>query len=858
MMKKLLWTLFFSLIAITSYADTQITWSKVYGGSSTEYFQDICPTSDGGYIATGWTMSYGRGQDVWVVKLDSYGSILWQKAYGTSANEEARTPHSIQQVSDGGYIVAANSGSDCWMLKLDSAGEVEWQKKYGGTGTEFIWAVQNTDDGGFIVIGTTFTFVSGGGADAWILRLDDSGNVIWEKSYGGSGVFEMAFAVNQTFDGGFIVSAYTYAWSTTSYFSAWVLKLYANGEIEWQKAYGGGGERQGDFFNFVSQTSDGSYILTGNTMSWSPGPYNSYDHTNLWAMKLDGSGNVLWSKAYGGSDLKANGGSCIEEITDGNYIISGLTRSFGNSSTENLYDLWVLKTDPNGQILWEKAYGGNKEDGQCRNGSSIRQASDDGFILSSDTASFSSGGTTDAWALKLDAEGNISGGDSFITDTSATVTNITDLVTVVSNAVPMVTSSTVTNTYVTPTLTTAVPVSLVITDSDGDSVLNGDDNCPDDSNPGQEDADEDGLGDACDNCPDDSNYDQQDTCEDGTGDACRDNTDNDTFPDACDNCPDDFNPLQGDIDNNGIGNICEEGPPCYVHVEISSDPYEATEALDNDCNGIDDTLECPVGTVWNGASCVECIDDTDCGDLYTCATSNICVTFPLTSSVTEVTLKGPGDLDVIFELNEIDIARIELTGTTEDSSLTIKTKLKKNFVYLSELDVAGSLKSIKAKAVVLTGALTATGGIAKIQIAGTEAGSSIEAEWIDKLTIKGDFAGHVDLTGEETSRKGYTLGKASIKGSLLNSIWQVSGDVGSVKVGAWGAGSILAVGVEPGNDGQFFTNDDVVSGGSLGKVKFKYYDTDNGGDPFGIISDDYLKLKTLLPVEEDDFYIWER
>jgi len=395
-------------------------------------------------------------------------------------------------------------------------------------------------------------------------------------------------------------------------------------------------------------------------------------------------------------------------------------------------------------------------------------------------------------------------------------------------------------------------------DGDDDSIENYLDNCLNTSNSDQGDYDNDTLGDACDNCPDDSNYDQQDTCEDGTGDACRDNTDNDTFPDACDNCPDDFNPLQGDIDNNGIGNICEEGPPCYVHVEISSDPYEATEALDNDCNGIDDTLECPVGTVWNGASCVECIDDTDCGDLYTCATSNICVTFPLTSSVTEVTLKGPGDLDVIFELNEIDIARIELTGTTEDSSLTIKTKLKKNFVYLSELDVAGSLKSIKAKAVVLTGALTATGGIAKIQIAGTEAGSSIEAEWIDKLTIKGDFAGHVDLTGEETSRKGYTLGKASIKGSLLNSIWQVSGDVGSVKVGAWGAGSILAVGVEPGNDGQFFTNDDVVSGGSLGKVKFKYYDTDNGGDPFGIISDDYLKLKTLLPVEEDDFYIWER
>ncbi len=504
-----------------------------------------------------------------MVKLDSLGNILWQKAYGTSANEEARTPHSIQQVSDGGYIVAANCEGDYWMMKLDSTGGIEWQKKYGGNNSEFAWAVQTTADGGYVVVGTTFSFVSSGGADVWILRLDSSGNVIWEKSYGGPGVFEMAFAIKQTFDGGFIVSAYTYAWSTTSYFSAWVLKLYANGEIEWQKAYGGGGDRQGDFFNFVSQTSYGNYILTGNTMSWSPGPYNSYDYTNVWAMKLNASGNVIWSKAYGGVDLRANGGSSIEEITDGNYIISGLTRSYGKSYTENLYDLWVLKIDPDGQIIWEKAYGGNKEDGQCRNGSSIRQTSDGGFILSSDTASFSSGGTTDAWALKLDTDGNISGGNSFITKTSATVTNITDLITVISNAVPVDSNSSATTTNVIPTLTTAVPISLVDTDSDGDSVLNDDDNCHDipngpelgscynyytqevgvtcteDCGPEwyiwcenfQVDSDNDGIGNVCDNCPDNCNTQQLDADSDGIGDVC------DTEDDGCFSC--------------GAGPICE-------------------------------------------------------------------------------------------------------------------------------------------------------------------------------------------------------------------------------------------------------------------------------------------------------------
>jgi len=456
-----------------AYSADPVTWSKIYGGSSTDYFEDICPTSDGGYIATGWTNSYGRGKDVWVVKLDSIGNILWQKAYGTSGSEEARTPHSIQQAPDGGYIVAANNG-DFWILKLDSTGELEWQKKYGGAKSDFAWAVQNTDDGGYVVAGTTFSYNASNGsvfdADVWVLRLDTSGNVVWEKSYGGAGSyqFDMAFAIKQTFDGGFIVSAYTYAWSTTPYFSAWVLKLYADGEIEWQKAYGGGGDREGDFFNFVTQTSDGNYILTGNTMSWSPGPYNLTDSTNVWAMKLSLTGNVIWSKAYGGVDTKANGGSCIEEIADGNYIISGLVRSFGNSVSEELYDLWVLKIDPDGDIIWEKAYGGSKEDGQCRNGSSIRVTPDGGFILSGDTASFSASGTTDAWALKLDADGDIPGADMLITDTNATVTNIMDLVTVVSNAVPLDTHSIVTDTNVVPTQTTAVPVSLFINDATGD------------------------------------------------------------------------------------------------------------------------------------------------------------------------------------------------------------------------------------------------------------------------------------------------------------------------------------------------------------------------------------------------------
>jgi hypothetical protein len=156
----------------------------------------------------------------------------------------------------------------------------------------------------------------------------------------------------------------------------------------------------------------------------------------------------------------------------------------------------------------------------------------------------------------------------------------------------------------------------------------------------------------------------------------------------------------------------------------------------------------------------------------------------------------------------------------------------------------------------LTGALTATGGIGTIQIAGTVNGSSINAPWIGKLTITEYFDGTMTLSGAGSPPKGLTLGKAFIKGWLKNSQWLIDGNVGSVKVYLWGAGSILAVGVDPGFDGEFFTGDDAATGGWLGKISYKYYDTDNAGEKFGIIADKILDTKTVF-LEAGDFYIRE-
>jgi hypothetical protein len=220
-----------------------------------------------------------------------------------------------------------------------------------------------------------------------------------------------------------------------------------------------------------------------------------------------------------------------------------------------------------------------------------------------------------------------------------------------------------------------------------------------------------------------------------------------------------------------------------------------------------------------------------------------------------VTLKGPGRLNVTFEANGIDLARLELVDTTEKSSLTIKSKLKKTPVYLDELDIAGPLKGLKAQGIFLTGALTATGGIGKISLTGTLPGSSIQASWISRLSVRGDFAGDMILSGAGAPPKGMTLAKASVKGGMFGSIWHISGNAGSVKVGTWGAGSILAVGADAGVDGRFFTGDDVSTGGSLSKVRFKYHATENSGDAFGIIADAFLKIKIPLPLTDGDFNI---
>jgi hypothetical protein len=264
-------------------------WIATYGGEYEEQVHSIQQTSDGGYIVAGRTDSFGEGQtDMWVLKLDASGNVSWQKTYGGTSSDFAST---IQQTSDGGYIVAGNTYSysdkegDIWVLKLDASGNVSWQKTYGGTSSDFARTIQQTSDGGYIVAGETWSF-GAGSCDAWVLKLDSAGAITWQKTYGGAGV-DQPSSIQQTSDGGYIVAGWTDSFGDIFFDNIWILKLDESGNVSWQKTYRQSGS-ESERADSIQQTSDGGYIVSG---------YAIYGDAKI--LKLDSNGDVQNCSAAG-------------------------------------------------------------------------------------------------------------------------------------------------------------------------------------------------------------------------------------------------------------------------------------------------------------------------------------------------------------------------------------------------------------------------------------------------------------------------------------------------------------------------------------------------------------------------------
>ena len=309
--------------------DGDIEWQKTYGGSGSDSASSIQQTQDGGYVVAGEIESLEEDQwvrDFWFLKLSSNGDIEWQKTY---VGDKSYSASFIQQTGDGGYIAAGSTGSsgageiDIWFLKLSSDGDIEWQKTYGGDKSDSISFIQQTTEGGYIVAGSTGSF-GAEGSDCWILKLSSDGDIEWQKTYRGDKSYSASF-IQQTTEGGYIVAGSTYIygeWGSESEGNIQVLKLSSTGSIEWQRAYEGSDVYRA---SSVQQTIDGGYIVAGSTESSEDGWCDDY---NSLILKLSSDGDIEWQKTYGGN-YSRDVADFIQQTGDGGYIVAGETHSWG-------------------------------------------------------------------------------------------------------------------------------------------------------------------------------------------------------------------------------------------------------------------------------------------------------------------------------------------------------------------------------------------------------------------------------------------------------------------------------------------------------------------------------------------------
>ncbi len=372
-------------------------WSRTIGDSSSdESGASVQQTSDGGYIITGSTQSYGPS-DVFLIKTDADGNTQWVKTFDGSFDDSSRGAGgaSVQQTSDGGYIITGSTSSnrgEVLLIKTDADGNTQWVKTFGGSFDDSSRraggaSVQQTSDGGYIITG----FISSNGGDVLLIKTDADGKQQWVKTFGRSETFagsarDEGQSVQQTSDGGYIITGST----SSNRGEVLLIKTDADGKQQWVKTFG---DSSSDDYSFsyysgasVQQTSDGGYIITGSTSS-----------NDVLLIKTDGDGNKQWDKAFG--DSSDDSGASVQQTSDGGYIITGSTEPYRSSS-----DLWLIKTDVDGNTQWDKTFGGSSDD----SGASVQQTSDGGYIITGSTNSYGAYGAaqSDIWLIKIDADGN--------------------------------------------------------------------------------------------------------------------------------------------------------------------------------------------------------------------------------------------------------------------------------------------------------------------------------------------------------------------------------------------------------------------------------------------------------------------
>lgn len=409
--------LFISLAINVQFAlGSEEAWSRSIGigNEYTEYHSDsIQQTSDGGYVFVFENVYGGAGgYDYGIARLSADGKLQWAKDFGGSSGE---APKAVIQTADLGYLVAGHSYSyrtgtsycDIVVIKLDADGDLEWQKNYGGTGSdENPEALAVALDGqgypdGYILAGATTSF-GAGGRDIWLLRLENNGNVRWQKTLGAESGNEYARAIYPV-NSGFWLAA-----STTSFGAGgsdvWIVKLAADGSVLWERAYGGTGS---DSPVGIEPTSTGGCVVGAGTSSFMP-------DNNFWAFEIDASGAQQWQYLYGGDD--DDYARDFRKTSDNGYIMTGWTYSFGEEFTGTVSnDAWLVKLNATGGIKWQKFYNKPHEyEGENINAPdwaySVTPTLDGGYAVVGDTDWWiydDVDRNSDVWIFKVDSTGEL-------------------------------------------------------------------------------------------------------------------------------------------------------------------------------------------------------------------------------------------------------------------------------------------------------------------------------------------------------------------------------------------------------------------------------------------------------------------
>ncbi|MDQ3046938.1 MAG: T9SS type A sorting domain-containing protein [Bacteroidota bacterium] len=348
------------ILATNAIHGQTTVFQQIYQTTFDQSARDVISTNDGGYILAGMTENYILGDtNLHFIKTNNLGDTTWTATYGGGLPDY---PNSILQDSDGNYMVAAYTksfgagGTDSYILKLNGSGDTIWTKTFGGSGEDEAKEIIASGDGNFIVVGRTNS-ISGTSQDMYLMKIDPSGNMIWTKTYGGP-QFESGNSVKICLDGGYILGGQTLSYGS-GMGDHWLLRTNSSGDSLWSKTFGG---TAFDETKYVLANPDGTFTLCGNS-------YISGD-ADIQAIKTDASGNVIWDKMYGGTDKDVS--KTIEPTSDGGYILSSISRSFGWINP----DMWLLKINGSGDTVWTKNYGSfDHEHAYC-----AKQTADDGFI----------------------------------------------------------------------------------------------------------------------------------------------------------------------------------------------------------------------------------------------------------------------------------------------------------------------------------------------------------------------------------------------------------------------------------------------------------------------------------------------